>query len=132
MKTTWNSIFTTTKNNIIAYSIDINNRKSYSDYMINDIRNYVYDLIDKINYDWNLYDILWNILDQDQVQELLSYRIRNNWLYEIDKVNDIDLDQSYFKLDWYDNIENIDYMDILDRIENIINEIDYIESNYNN
>lgn len=132
MKTTWNSIFTTTKNNIISYSIDINNRKSYSDYMINDIRNYVYDLIDKINYDWNLYEILWNILDQDQVQELLSYRIRNNWLYEIDRANDIDLDQSYFKLDWYDNIENIDYMDILDRIENIVNEIDYIESNYNN
>ena len=87
----------------------------------------VYDIINNfmnqnIEY-WNLDSLLNRFMNKTEVQDIISDRIQNDWLYVIDRIKDVDLESEYFKFDWYEDLENIDYMDVIDRIDDILDEL---------
>ena len=95
----------------------------YRDHDISDVYSTIYDFINQNIEYWNLDSILNRFKDKSEVQDIISDRIQNDWLYVINRLKDLDLDCEYFKFDGYDDPENIDYMDVIDRIDDILDEL---------
>jgi len=78
------------------------------------------DLIDYTRLDY----ILDEIKDKSDIEDLICARIRNDWLFTLNRVKDIDWEDEYYQLDWYDNIVNLEDWDIENRLDQIIDELE--------
>lgn len=95
----------------------------YRDHDIDEVNNIINNFMNQNIEYWNLDSILNRFKDKSEVQDIISDRIQNDWLYVINRLKDLDLDCEYFKFDGYDDPENIDYMDVIDRIDDILDEL---------
>lgn len=78
------------------------------------------DLIDYTRLDY----ILDEIKNGSEIEELICDRVRNDWLFTLNRVKDVDWEDEYYQLDGYDNIINLEDWDIENRLDQIIDELE--------
>lgn len=94
---------------------------------ITEIKNLIYefmnnntDLIDYTRLDY----ILDEIKNKSEIEYLISERVLHDWLYTLERIKTVNLDDEYYQLDWYDNIINLEDWDIENRLDQIIDELE--------
>ena len=93
-----------------------------------EIKQLVYEFINN-NSDPRDYTRLDYILDEmkniSEIEDLICTRIRNDWLFTLNRVKDIDWEDEYYQLDWYNNPMNLEDGDIENRLDQIIDELEW-------
>jgi hypothetical protein len=92
-----------------------------------EIKNLIYEFINN-NSDLIDYTRLYYILDEmkngSEIEDLICDRVRNDWLYTLERIKTVNLDDEYYQLDGYDNIINLEDWDIENRLDQIIDELE--------
>ena len=78
------------------------------------------DLIDYTRLDY----ILDEIKEKSDIEDLICARIRNDWLFTLNRVKDIDWEDEYYQTDSCDNPMNLEDGDIENRLDQIIDELE--------
>lgn len=102
-------------------------RKNLYQSDITEIKQLVYEFMNN-NSDLIDYTRLDYILDEmkngSEIEYLISERVLHDWLFTLERVKDLDLDDEYYQLDGYDNIVNLEDWDIENRLDQIIDELE--------
>jgi hypothetical protein len=90
-----------------------------------EIKQLVYEFIDNSDFDCKrLYYILDEIKNKSEIEDLISERVQHDWLYTLERIKTVNLDDEYYQLDGYDNIINLEDWDIENRLDQIIDELE--------
>ena len=92
-----------------------------------EIKQLIYEFMNN-NSDLRDYTRLDYILDEiknkSEIEYLISERVLHDWLYTLERIKDVNLDDEYYQLDWYYKIINLEYWDIENRLDQIIDELE--------
>lgn len=102
-------------------------RKNLYQSDITEIKQLVYEFMNN-NSDLRDYTRLEYILDEiknkSEIEDLISERVLHDWLYTLERIKAVNLDDEYYQLDGYDNIVNLEDWDIENRLDQIIDELE--------
>lgn len=92
---------------------------------ITEIKQLVYEFMNNSDFDCKHLDyVLDEMKNRSEIEYLISERVQHDWLYTLERVKDIDLEDEYYQLDGYDNIVNLEDWDIENRLDQIIDELE--------
>jgi len=90
-----------------------------------EIKQLIYEFINNSDFDSKrLYYILDEMKNGSDIEYLISERVLHDWLFTLERVKDLNLDDEYYQLDGYDNIVNLEDWDIENRLDQIIDELE--------